>query len=566
MKQWSRREFLRLSAIVAAAGGFSTVSGCVSAPVGAKPGAEAEFPVRFLHGVASGDPLHDRVVLWTRVTPAGPLAQVQLRLEVATDDAFHNLVVAANCVAYAEQDYCAKVDAAGLTAGQTYYYRFRAGSVSSAVGQTRTLPQGALTAARFAVVSCSNYPAGYFHVYQQLAERSDVDAVIHLGDYLYEYAADGYATERAAEFGHLYAPDNRCELLTLQDYRRRYACYRADAALQQLHGRHPFLLVWDDHEIANDTWTGGAENHSPGEGDFPARKLAALQAYYEWLPIRPQVQQGEPLYRSLAYGDLVQLYLLDTRVCARSQWLDFPQFQRDGKLDVAALLKAVQDPARTLLGPAQLDWLSQGLNQSACHWQVLAQQVLMARMELPGEALAALGKPGPGLLSQLQQLADLKAQPAEKLTPAQQQRLQGVLPYNLDAWDGFPVEREMLYQRIRDSGRQVLVLAGDTHNAWHSELRNAAGERVATELATASVSSPGIEEYLQLSDTQATQLSRLLPQLIDELAWCELSRRGYLLVEFDQQQCSAQWHQITSVHSPTAEWLAPHQLVIAKRR
>lgn len=565
MKQWSRREFLKVSAILAAAGGFSTVSGCVSVPGAATPGAEPEFPVSFLHGVASGDPLHDRVVLWTRVTPAGPLAQVQLRLEVATDAGFRNLVVAANCVADADQDYCCKVDAAGLSAGQTYFYRFRAGALSSPVGQTRTLPQGVLNTARFAVVSCSNYPAGYFHVYQQLAERSDLDAVIHLGDYLYEYAADGYATERAAEFGRLYAPDNRCELLNLQDYRRRYACYRADAALQQLHGRHPFLLVWDDHEIANDTWTGGAENHSPGEGDFQARKLAALQAYYEWLPIRPQVQQGEPLYRSLAYGDLVQLYLLDTRVCARSQWLDFPQFQRDGKLDVAALVKAVQDPARTLMGPAQLEWLSEGLNQSGCHWQVLAQQVLMARMELPGEALAALGKPGPELLPQLQQLADLKMLPAAKRSAAQQQRLQGVLPYNLDAWDGFPAERERLYQRLQQSGRQVLVLAGDTHNAWHSELKNAAGESVAIELATASVSSPGIEQYLQLNDVQATQLSGLLPQLIDELTWCELSRRGYLLVEFSHQACCAEWHQIASVHSSTTQWLAPHQLVIPKR-
>lgn len=565
MKQWSRREFLKVSAILAAAGGFSTVSGCVSAPGAATPGAEPEFPVSFLHGVASGDPLHDRVVLWTRVTPAGPLAQVQLRLEVATDAGFRNLVVAANCVADADQDYCCKVDAAGLSAGQTYFYRFRAGALSSPVGQTRTLPQGVLNTARFAVVSCSNYPAGYFHVYQQLAERSDLDAVIHLGDYLYEYAADGYATERAAEFGRLYAPDNRCELLNLQDYRRRYACYRADAALQQLHGRHPFLLVWDDHEIANDTWTGGAENHSPGEGDFQARKLAALQAYYEWLPIRPQVQQGEPLYRSLAYGDLVQLYLLDTRVCARSQWLDFPQFQRDGKLDVAALVKAVQDPARTLLGQAQLEWLSEGLSQSGCHWQVLAQQVLMARMELPGEALAALGKPGPELLPQLQQLADVKMLPAAKRSAAQQQRLQGVLPYNLDAWDGFPAERERLYQRLQQSGRQALVLAGDTHNAWHSELKNAAGESVAIELATASVSSPGIEQYLQLNDAQAAQLSGLLPQLIDELTWCELSRRGYLLVEFSHQACRAEWHLIASVHSSTTQWLAPHQLVIPKR-
>lgn len=564
MKQWSRREFLRVSAMLAAAGGFSTVSGCVS-PTAAIPDADAAFPVSFLHGVASGDPLHDRVVLWTRVTPAGPLAQVALRLEVATDAAFRQLVVVADCVASAEQDYCCKVDAAGLSAGTAYFYRFRAGTVSSPVGRTRTLPQGVLNAARFAVVSCSNFPAGYFHVYQQLAERDDLDAVIHLGDYLYEYAADGYATERAAEFGRLYAPDNRCELLTLNDYRRRYACYRADKALQQLHGRQPFLLVWDDHEIANDIWTDGAENHSPGEGDFQARKLAALKAYYEWLPIRPQVHTGEPLYRSVAYGDLVQFYLLDTRVCARSQWLDFPQFQRDGQLDVAALTQAVQDPERTLLGSAQFDWLAQGLQQSACHWQVLAQQVLMARMELPGEALAALAKPGPALATQLQQLAALKQRPADRLTKAEQQRLAGALPYNLDAWDGFPVERERLYQTIRASGRQVVVLAGDTHNAWYSELKTATGQFVAPELATASVSSPGIEQYLQLDTAKAAELSALLPQLIDELQWCELAHRGYLLLQISHQTCEAQWHQLDSVHSQTPQWLAPHQQQISRR-
>ncbi len=565
MKQWSRREFLRVSAMLAAAGGFSTVSGCVSMPAANAASAEPAFPLSFDHGVASGDPLHDRVVLWTRVTPAGPLASVTLRLEVATDAAFSQLVVAADCVARAEQDYCCKVDAAGLVAGTAYFYRFRAGSFSSPVGRTRTLPQGTLAEARFAVVSCSNYPAGYFHVYQQLAERQDLDAVIHLGDYLYEYAADGYATERAAEFGRLYAPDNRCELLNLNDYRRRYACYRADQALQQLHGRHPFLLVWDDHEIANDTWTDGAENHSATEGDFQARKLAALQAYYEWLPIRPQVHSGEPLYRSLAYGDLVQFYLLDTRVCARSQWLDFPQFQRDGQLDVAAMVKAVRDPARTLLGNAQFDWLAQGIKQSGCHWQVLAQQVLMARMELPGEALAALAKPGPALAAQLRELAALKQRPAGSLNKTDQQRLAGALPYNLDAWDGFPAERERLYQMLRASGRQVLVLAGDTHNAWHSELKTSSGEFVATELATASVSSPGIEQYLQLDTAQAAELSTVLPQLIDELQWCELAHRGYLLLQINAQACLAQWHQLESVHVQAAQWLAPYQQQIAKR-
>jgi len=565
MKQWSRREFLRVSALLAAAGGFSTVSGCVSAPQAEGGIAESECSAVFLHGVASGDPLHDRVVLWTRVTPATAVTQVRLRLEVATDAAFRELVVAADCVALAEQDYCCKVDAAGLSAGQQYYYRFRCGLNSSAVGQTRTLPQGALSEARFAVVSCSNYPAGYFHVYQQMAERDDLDAVIHLGDYLYEYAADGYATERAAEFGRLYAPDNRCELLTLQDYRRRYACYRTDSALQQLHGRHPFLLVWDDHEIANDSWTDGAENHSAGEGDFTARKLAALQAYYEWLPIRPQVQHGQPLYRSVAYGDLVQIYLLDTRVSARSRWLDFSQFQRDGQLDLAALTAAVQDPGRTLLGPAQLDWLAQGMAQSACHWQVLAQQVVMARMELPGEALAGLGQPGPALFQLLQQLAALKLRQPQTLSATDKQRLANKLPYNLDAWDGFPAERERLYQQLTASGRQVVVLTGDTHNAWHNELKNADGVAVATELATASVSSPGIEQYLQLDQTQAQQLAEVLPLLIDELQWCELSKRGYLLVQFSQQQCLAEWHQIASVHTATAEWLQPRQLSLPRR-
>ncbi len=230
---------------------------------------------------------------------------------MATDADFANKVVEGSGNTSADVDYTVKVDVEGLQPNTVYYYRFLTVNKTSMAGRTRTLPEGAIDAAAFAVVSCSNYPAGFFNVYREVAKQ-DVDAVLHLGDYLYEYSAEGYASERAEELGRVVEPAN--ELLSLADYRTRYAQYRRDEDLQAAHAAHPFIIVWDDHEVANDTWREGAENHDPGtEGSFVERKMAALQAWHEWLPVRPPVSMNDIIYRRFQYGDLLDLLMLDTR-------------------------------------------------------------------------------------------------------------------------------------------------------------------------------------------------------------------------------------------------------------
>ncbi len=547
MQNINRRDFLKLSAWLASTVAVVSVTGCSHLAAVGLP--QNPVPLQFNHGVASGDATTDAVILWTKITvPAGFTAPVQLFVEVSQQADFSRAQQAMLTVT-ADTDYCCKVDFTGLEAGQQYFYRFRDAASRSVTGRTRTIPVGPLDKARFAVVSCSNYPAGYFHVYDALA-KLELDAVIHLGDYIYEYPHDGYATEHAAALGRTFAPDNRGEIITLADYRRRYALYRQDAALQAVHQQQLFLVVWDDHEICNDAWPGGAENHTPDEGDFSSRKLAALQAYYEWMPIRPRVQQGEPLYRALQYGELARLILLDTRLQGRAEPLDFAKAK-----DAAAqrqLLSMVQQADRQLLGQAQQDWLATQFNEAAGRqcWAILAQQVLMSRMVFPLEILQGLAQPAPQLIKQLEQWLALeqRANSGALLTAAEQQRLQQPrLPYNLDAWDGYPAAREQVYQAALPLTKPLLVLAGDTHNAWTSTLRAADGREVGIELATASVSSPGIESYLKLTAAQAQTLAPLLSALIPELEQCDVQQRGYLLLELTAQQMQAQWWFVSDI-------------------
>lgn len=283
----------------------------------------ATLQVNFEHGVASGDPLQDRVILWTRLTPSDSSARLQVTWEIALDQQFKQIIKTDKVTTSASQDFTVKVDAIGLKPNQSYFYRFVFGDKISPVGQTKTLPTST-SKVSFAVCSCSNYPAGYFYVYREMAKQN-VDVVIHLGDYIYEYGADGYATEDAAKLGRTLPANNDKEIIKLDDYRKRYALYRKDKDLQALHHRHPFIVIWDDHELANDAWREGAENHTEetanakNEGKFSERKLAALQAYFEWMPIRPIDDQHIKIYRQFDFGNLVQLTMLDTRIIARDQ-------------------------------------------------------------------------------------------------------------------------------------------------------------------------------------------------------------------------------------------------------
>jgi alkaline phosphatase D len=498
--------------------------------VGCSDGSDGDLfdsvPAEFRHGVASGDPLTDRVILWTRVTPESA-GRVRVGWEVSDDAGFANVVASGSGATDAEVDYTLKVDVTGLAPGATYYYRFTTGNRLSPVGRTRTLPAGAVAAASFAVVSCSNYPAGYFNVYREIAAQ-DVDAVLHLGDYLYEYAPGGYASDRAEEFGRVVEPAN--ELLSLADYRTRYAQYRGDEDLQACHGAHPFFIVWDDHEIANDAWREGAENHDPSEGSFAERKLAAIQAWYEWQPVRPPAEIDEIIYRRFRYGDLLDLLMLDTRIIGRDEQNSYSEFVSGGMIDVAAARASFGAGDRSLLGDDQRSWLREQLSGSSARWQVLGQQVLSGRYHLPAPILEALDPAiaGPDAIEQgteaVLEAVTAKNTPEAQRTPEQQALLDSAIPYNLDAWDGYEFERDSLLSFAIDVGSKLVVLAGDTHNAWSSQLTTPDGRIAGVEFGCASVTSPGFEGVLGAGP--AALFTPLVTTLIDDLKYADLSGRG----------------------------------------
>lgn len=533
-----RRRFIRDITL----GGLIVGSGVGLTACGGSGGAD----IRFEHGVASGDPLADRVVLWTRVSGVGE--DVEVAWEVARDATFTNIVAAGNATAAASRDFTVKVDATGLTADTRYHYRFRCQGVLSPTGRTRTLPTGTVEQIRLAVISCSNFPAGYFHVYRELARLDDAHATLHLGDYIYEYGRDGYASEDAATLGRLSEPAD--ELVLLEDYRRRYAQYRGDADLQAFHASMPMIAVWDDHEIANDAWMQGAENHDPAtEGSFAARKAAALQAWHEWLPVRaPDATRPERIYRRFAFGDLLALHMLDTRIVGRDQPLDYARFfGADGSFDSVTFAAAMADPNRQLLGEEQLAWLQAGLAGTPATWQVLGQQVLIGRMQLP--APVALQQVG---FSAYAEIAARAQRAPDTLTDQERAILaQPAVPYNLDAWDGYAVARETVFGTTRALDCNLVVLSGDTHNAWANELSDIAGNPIGVEFATSSVSSPGLEEYLKGEDPDAVAAG--VVQMIAPLKYANTSDRGYLLVDFGREACRAEWRFVTSVKQRSYE-------------
>lgn len=532
----SRRDFLRDAALGVVALGTLHLSAC--------GGGDDDPDVAFAHGVASGDPLADRVILWTRV--GTDRSAVDVRWEVASDAAFATVVASGTTSTDAARDYTVKVDATGLAAATRYWYRFSVGERRSPVGRTKTLPTGNVAQVRLAVFSCTNYPAGYFNVYAEAAKRDDLDATVHLGDYLYEYARGGYASGGAAALGREVEPAG--EILTLADYRRRHAQYKGDVDAQALHAAAPMIAVWDDHEIANDTWRNGAENHQADEGPFDARRAAALQAYHEWMPTRTGADAGL-IYRSFDFGDLLSLHMLDTRLVGRDEQLDYADFITPTGIDAAAFTAAVADPQRQLLGTTQTAWLQQRLAASSATWQVLGQQVLMGRMNIPAPILMEATQPGSGVtVSQYAAIvAKAQANPAS-LTPMEQAVLaQPSIPYNLDAWDGYAVARETVLGTARQLDKNLVVLAGDTHNAWASDLLDINGNQVGVEFATSSVTSPGFEEYLP-GETPAT-LAAAFTQLIGPLQYCDTSRRGYMLLTATAAECRADWIYVDTIAS-----------------
>lgn len=495
----------------------------------------------FKHGVASGDPLARQVILWTRVDGARA-GRIPLRWEMSLDENFERIVRAGTALTDAQRDYTVKVDVTRLQSNTVYFYRFFAGRQVSPIGRTCTLPVGKPAQVKFAVFTCANYPAGYFHVYGEAAKRDDLQVAIHLGDYIYEYGRGEYASEDAAALDREVEPAH--ELLTLDDYRQRYAQYRTDPDLQAVHAAMPFIHVWDDHEIANDTWKDGAENHDPAtEGEFSARRAAAMQAFHEWLPIRtPDLKRPEKIYRSFAFGDLLALHMLDTRVIARDRQFEYANyFGSNGSFDSARFAADMSDANRQLLGVEQLLWLQEQMAGSGAIWQVLGQQVLMARMNIP--APLVLGQISFSAYSAL--LA--KAQTAPGSLTAREQAIlaQPAIPYNLDAWDGYAMARETVLGMSRALNKNLVVLAGDTHNAWASDLQDYQGRAAGVEYAVASVSSPGFEAYFP--NENPALVAAGLERIIGPLQYANTGNRGYMVITATTGECRADWHYVSTV-------------------
>ncbi|MFT6789443.1 MAG: alkaline phosphatase D [Pseudoalteromonas rhizosphaerae] len=571
---FTRRSFLKASAAGFGAAVLSLgITGCTL-----DNDDDEIIEVSFDHGVASGDPLSDSLILWTRVTPVdATTTSIKVQWQAATDPNFNNISHDGETLISATSDFTLKVDLQGLDANTTYYYRFISNGKASPVGTGKTLPTGSIDKVKFAVVSCANYPAGFFHVYGEIAKQTDLDAVLHLGDYIYEYGNGGYASEDAALLGRLLPEDNSDEIISLTDYRKRYAHYRSDSNLQAAHSNCAFITVWDDHEVTNDTWREGAENHNDGEGEFNARKMHALQAYFEWMPIR-NVADKERIYRRFEFGDLVSLYMLDTRVLARDEQLSYGDFDLTSAQGQSDFVAAISSPTRALLGNEQLTWLTDGMTNSSSKWQVLGQQVLMTKMHLPFEVLQLLvslqvsqanGADTNALLAQASALFTELAQIKGRIlagdptvTDAERARVDTTAPYNLDAWDGYAYEREVLLGTAIATQKNLVVLAGDTHNAWAGQLTTdasnpiAASQNAGVEFATSSVSSPGLEEYLALNTQgpEATaQMEQVIPLLVNDLIYNNLVDRGYLTVTFTPEQATAKWNYVSSIKTASYE-------------
>jgi alkaline phosphatase D len=512
-------------------------------------------PATFEHGVASGDPLQDRVILWTRVTAPGAKAPVGVRWDVATDAAFKTIVKQGHATADAARDYTVKVDVVGLKPNTDYFYRFRQAVKGKATGKavtgrTRTLPAGPTKDVVLAVVSCSLYPNGYFNAYDAIARLSRVDAVLHLGDYIYEYGAAPGDYGMASPTAKTRVPDPPHELLSLDDYRRRHALYKTDPALQAAHARAPWIVVWDDHETADNSWIGGAENHQPAtEGDWSKRKAAGIKAYYEWMPIREPAPGTLPeaSWRRFQFGDVVTLMMTETRLTARTHQLDYGRdlAGADGKPDVAAFAAKLNDPDRRMMGQGQEQWLAREVDASmkaGTAWQVLGNQVVMARVASP-DLKAAMGDAAYAAL--LAKLPDYVA----KLVEESRGLSQTGLPGNLDAWDGYPADRARVHDIFKAYKARPIVLSGDSHAFWVNELWDDAGAtRVAAEFGVTSVTSPGFGDYLPGAPLGQAYVARN-----KEVKFTDQAAKGFLLLTLDHGRATGELVAVSTILDPQYE-------------
>ncbi|MEU5592180.1 alkaline phosphatase D family protein [Streptomyces sp. NPDC020298] len=512
----------RRRTVVKAAAATAVLAGPLAA---ALPARAAEAPA-FLHGVASGDPLPDGILLWTRVTPtaeatpgSGLGPDTEVSWVVAKDRAFTTVVAKGSTTATAASDHTVKADIRGLEPATDYWFRFSAGGTDSPAARTRTAPaaDAAVTGLRFGVVSCANWEAGYFASYRHLAARGDLDAWLHLGDYIYEYGTGEYGTRGTVVRTH--APTH--EILTLADYRIRHGKYKTDPDLQALHTKAPVIAIWDDHEFANDAWSGGAENHTEGaEGAWSARQAAAKQAYFEWMPVRPAV--AGTTYRRLRFGKLADLSLLDLR-SFRSQ-------------QVKVGNGSVDDPDRTITGRAQLDWLKAGLKASDTRWRLVGNSVMISPFAI-GSLSADLFKP----------LAKLLGLP------------QDGLGLNTDQWDGYTDDRRELLAHLRSNAiGNTVFLTGDIHMAWANDVPVDAGTyplsaSAATEFVVTSVTSDNLDDIVKVPEGTVSAIAAPVIKAANRhVHWVDTDRHGYGVLDITADRAQMDYYVLSDRTDPNA--------------
>ncbi len=499
-------------------------AGAAMSPLSA---ARAQGDVVFAYGVAAGDPTADGLLIWTHAKGASN-APVALRWQVATDRAFKKLAWQGRATARSERDFTVKLPITGLKPGVTYFYRFLAGQTVSAVGQARTLPVGATDRLVLASACCAMYAGGYFNAYDAIAKLPRVDAVIHLGDYIYEVAGEkpnDYGYDTGSALGRLPEPRHAC--VTLADYRARFAQTRSDPMLQAAHARAAWICCWDDHDLANDDWTDGAQAHNGvTQGPFSARKWAAVQAFYEWMPIRdPQKGQAfEAINRTFDFGDLASFTLLETRLTARDQQLtygaDLPKLT-DRTPDVAAFQAKLRNPARRMMSEGQERWLGEVLSASVAAgkpWQIVGSGVTCARVSAP-DLKSTMGA---------EAYADMTAKVVGyyKIALADHDAKTKLdLPFGLDSWDGYPAARERFYGLIRAAKAHTVVLSGDSHLAWVNDLHDDEGRRVAAEFGATALTSGGYGDSLP----PGTPLGEAFVKRNSEVLFVEAFHKGFVL-------------------------------------
>ncbi|MGS2722940.1 alkaline phosphatase D family protein [Porticoccus sp. GXU_MW_L64] len=527
----SRRRFLRAATTsgVVLGGWSNQVLAALAEPAGNQ---------LFSHGVASGDPTHTSLIIWTRVSAQG---DTPVSWELFADKSLQNPIQRGSVITNSSRDHTVKIDVQNLKPGQTYYYRFRCNGISSEPGRTRTLPAGSLDKLTLAVASCSNYAFGYFNGYEVIAADPDVDFVLHLGDYIYEYGGENaWSAETGRQLGREHIPPH--ETVTLEDYRLRHGQYKTDQGSRLMHASHPLIPTWDDHESANNPYMHGAQNHQPGsEGEWTSRRNASVQAYYEWMPIREpgKGMKREQLWRHFTFGDLASLTTLETRHSGRDKQIDYgehlpnihtPQQRQE------FLSKVLGDPERNMISAEMTQFFADSLAESVANqrpWKLIGNQIPMARTHMPKirDKVPSTEKLPPEVLKELDYYLNVGDQD---------------LPLFLDTWDGYPAARERLYQLARQQGvSDFLVLTGDSHAFWANQLFDDSGNAMGVELGAPGITSPG--DFEPYSPDAARQLDHMMAEHNKEVLWTDCLHRGFVKLMLTRDKAEVDFITVDNV-------------------